>query len=62
MKLNNYVEFCISHLYRILSSCKVLLKSNMIKSQIIHLDMLVNFHIVEFCMITRWAAPSRARG
>ena len=53
MKLNDYTEFCISHLYRILSSCKVLLKSNMIKSQIIHLDMLINFHIMElFIRIT----------
>ncbi len=55
MKLNHYMEFCISH-YCIgfLSSRKVFLKSNMIKFQIIYLvHMLINLDIVQFCILTR---------
>ncbi len=33
----------------------------MIKSQIIHLDMLINFDIVEFCILTRWGPKSGSR-
>ncbi len=64
MKLTYYIEFCISSQFPYyIESChlvKLFLKNNMVEFRLIHLDMLMNLDIVEFCISRCY--PVRRRG